>query len=166
VLKLWLVSLSPFPSFKVGSTPSKFQDLITANIWIHCNSIIIIGFSNHPMKLRSPKAFLFTIIIEDSQVKRANGNNNLSQFRSLAFHLTVLAILAEVFQACILPKINPAGVFYLLIPEVHWGCHYCCYGTGEKNEPISLCKCLGKHEAHQCYWRVSCHAILLRVSIR
>lgn len=72
------------------------------------------------MKLRSPKAFLFTIIIiEDSQVKRANGNNYLSQFRSLAFHLTVLAILAEVFQACILPKINPAGVFYLLIPEVH-----------------------------------------------
>jgi hypothetical protein len=132
VLKLWLVSLSPFPSFKVGSTPSKFQDPITANIWIHCNSIIIIGFSNHPMKLRSPKAFLFTIIIEDSQVKRANGNNNLSQFRSLAFHLTVLAFLAEVFQAFILPKINPAGVFYLLIPEVHWDCRYCCYGHRRK----------------------------------
>lgn len=50
--------------------------------------------------------------------------------------------------------------FVIQVPR--WDCRRWCYGRQRKNEPVSLCKSLGKHGAHQRHWWVSCHAILLR----
>jgi hypothetical protein len=78
-------SASPLlQALKRGAPHQNFKTQITANIWTHYNGIIIIAFNNYPMQVRSSKAFLFIFIIEDSQVERATGNSNISQFWSLA----------------------------------------------------------------------------------